>query len=124
MFAVIVTNPRMRWGVSSLQVMHAAALEDITILGSEALPGVHNLYLLESSHGETIAAPLPLRFETGKTGKDVLILCHTTMEANEWRKAISSAKAAREGALHNIYRVNFSYGSLFLTYTPISGYFP
>jgi hypothetical protein len=88
--------------------MHSATLEDTTILGHDGSAGAHNLYLLESSCGETIAAPLPLRLDTGKEGKDVLLLCHTTMEANEWRQTISSAKSTREAALDNIYKVIFT----------------
>lgn len=116
----------MRWGLSSLQVIQSATLEDVTILDAEASAGVHGLYLLESNRGETIAAPLPLRFETGKTGKDVLLLCFTTMEANEWRRLINAAKSAREGALDNILKV-YSYNLFFkinITHTPQSGCFP
>jgi hypothetical protein len=104
---VIITSPRMRWGISTLQVLHCVALENVTLLDLDALNGLHDLYLLNGAHGETIAAPLPIRFNTSSLQQTLVLLCFTTAEALEWRRHITSAKVAREDALEAFSRVRY-----------------
>lgn len=100
--AVIITRPRMRWGISTLQVLHSMLLEDMSILDVSA---VDDLYLLDASHGETIAAPLPIRYETLTVQKSLTLLCFTTLEAIEWRRHITAAKMGREGTMEAFSKV-------------------
>jgi hypothetical protein len=106
LFLVIISTPRMRWGLSTFRVLYAVILENIAIMDHEVSEGHHDLYLLDGAHGETIAAPLTLRITTSKTPKtDVTILCLTTVEAFEWRKHITTAKSARDDILETYTRV-------------------
>ncbi|KAG8829679.1 hypothetical protein FRC17_006198 [Serendipita sp. 399] len=109
---LLITIPRMRWGLSSLQVVHSIPLENLEIVDLDELGGIHDLYLVESPQGgETIAAPLPLRFEVGNTQKTVSLLCFTTLEAIEWRRHITAAKLARESSIAAFSRTTLSRGS-------------
>jgi hypothetical protein len=77
-------------------------LEDMSILDLDA---ADDLYLLDSSHGETIAAPLPIRYETSTAQKSLTLLCFTTLEAIEWRRHITAAKVGREGSMEAFSKV-------------------
>lgn len=96
----------MRWGISTLQVLYCIALENVTILDLDTLNGLHDLYLLDGAYGETIAAPLPIRFDTTSLHQTLVLLCLTTAEALDWRRHITSAKTAREEALEAFSRVS------------------
>ncbi|PVG00772.1 hypothetical protein CPB86DRAFT_782329 [Serendipita vermifera] len=111
--SLIISLPRMRWGLSTFRVLYAATLENVTIMDHEVSEGHHDLYLLNGAHGETIAAPLTLRITTPKAPKtDVTLLCLTTMEAFEWRKHITAAKLAREDILETYTRSTLQRGDL------------
>ena len=77
-------------------------LEDISILDLDA---AEDLYLLDASYGETIAAPLPIRYETSTVQNSVTLLCFTTLEAIEWRRHITTAKVGREGSMEAFSKV-------------------
>lgn len=109
---LIVAHPRMRWGLSTLQVLHAMLLENMNILDLDA---VDDLYLLDASHGETIAAPLPISYETSSSTRSVTLLCFTTLEALEWRRHITVAKVARESAMDAFAKNIFERGELINT---------
>jgi hypothetical protein len=76
-------------------------LEDMSILDIEAA----DLYLLDASHGETIAAPLPIRYENSTAQNSLTLLCFTTLEAIEWRRHITTAKVGREGSMEAFSKV-------------------
>jgi hypothetical protein len=77
-------------------------LEDMSILD---LDTAEDLYLLDAGHGETIAAPLPIRYETSIAQNSLTLLCSTTLEAIEWRRHITTAKVGREGSMEAFSKV-------------------
>jgi hypothetical protein len=77
-------------------------LEDMSI---SDLDTADDLYLLDASHGETIAAPLPIRYETSTIQNSLTLLCFTTLEAIEWRRHITTAKVGREGSMEAFSKV-------------------
>ncbi|KAG8825396.1 hypothetical protein FRC19_011512 [Serendipita sp. 401] len=111
---LLITIPRMLWGLSSLNVLHSIPLENLEIVDLDALDDIHDLYLLESPQGETIAAPLPLRFESSNVQRTVVLLCFTTLEAIEWRRHITAAKLARENSICAFSRTTLSRGVLIM----------
>ncbi|KAG8829493.1 hypothetical protein FRC18_009267 [Serendipita sp. 400] len=111
---LLITIPRMLWGLSSLNVLHSIPLENLEIVDLDALDDIHDLYLLESPQGETIAAPLPLRFESSNVQRTIVLLCFTTLEAIEWRRHITAAKLARENSICAFSRTTLSRGVLIM----------
>jgi hypothetical protein len=119
---VLVTEPQIRHGVERLGVKMVLQLDDIFLPDSEATrASQQQIFLLDSTEGKKIAAPVLLRYRDTSTPrtvvprprtastvsalglraedgmhllypKELLLLANSPSEGAEWRSRLSNAK--------------------------------